>query len=63
MARDYLTDDQVEKEIERLTQSREVRLVRQEQRLKYKKRQYLYQLRNMESVVKNFLQVELMKQF
>lgn len=43
-----LTDDCVEAEIERLTTSPEVRLARQEQRLKYKRRQYMYQLRAME---------------
>ena len=43
-----LTDDCVESEIERLTTSPEVRLARQEQRLKYKRRQYAYQLRNLE---------------
>lgn len=43
-----LADDCVEAEIERLTTSPEVRLARQEQRLKYKRRQYAYQLRNLE---------------
>ena len=45
MARDFLTDAQVEQEIERLTASKHVQLARQEQRLQYKRRQYLYQLR------------------
>ncbi len=48
MKRDYLTDAQVEEEIERLTSSPEVQLARQEQRIKYRRRQYMYQLRNME---------------
>lgn len=48
MKRDYLTDEQVEAEIERLTNSPEVQLARQEQRIKYRRRQYMYQLRNME---------------
>lgn len=48
MKRDYLTDAQVEEEIERLTNSPEVQLARQEQRIKYRRRQYMYQLRNME---------------
>lgn len=48
MAKDFLTDDQVEREIERLNASEYVALVRKEQRLRYKRRQYLYQLRNME---------------
>lgn len=41
-----LTDFEVEQEIKRLTQSKHVKLARQEQRLKYKQRQYMYQLRN-----------------
>lgn len=45
---EFLTDEQVEMEIERLTNSEEVQLARKEQRIKYKRRQYLYQLRNME---------------
>lgn len=48
MAKEFLTDDQVEMEIERLSASEYVALVRKEQRLRYKRRQYLYQLRNME---------------
>ena len=43
-----LTDEQVEKEIERLTQSPLVALARREQRLRYRRRQYLYQLRDLE---------------
>lgn len=48
MARQGLTDKQVEKEIERLTQSPYVKLARAEQRAKYRKRQYLYGLRQLE---------------
>lgn len=48
MARDILTDEQVEMEIERLNESDAVLLARQEQRLKYRRRQYLYQLRAYE---------------
>ena len=48
MAREGLTDSQVEKEIERLNASEFVRLARKEQRLKYRKRQYLYGLRQLE---------------
>ena len=48
MAKDFLTDEQVEKEIERLTKSPMVALARREQRLRYKRRQYLYQLRDLE---------------
>ena len=46
-----LTDEQVEKEIERLTQSPLVALARREQRLRYRRRQYLYQLRDLEKKV------------
>ena len=48
MAKDFLTDEQVEMEISRLTQSEAVALARKEIRIKYKRRQYMYQLRNME---------------
>lgn len=49
MAREFgLTDEQVEREIERLTASPLVALARREQRLRYKRRQYLYQLRDLE---------------
>lgn len=45
MSREYLTDAEVELEIERLTACEAVKLARAEQRLQYKRRQYLYQLR------------------
>ena len=48
MAKDFLTDEQVELEIQRLLQSEEVQLAKKEIRIKYKRRQYMYQLRNME---------------
>ena len=48
MAQNFLTDDQVEHEIERLNQSEYVALARREQRIRYKRRQYLYQLRDLE---------------
>lgn len=48
MAREFLTDEQVEREIERLTESPLVKLARREQRLRYRRRQYLYQLRDLE---------------
>ena len=48
MAREILTDAQVEKEIERLKNSPYVKLARKEIRLKYKYRQVLYNLRNLE---------------
>ena len=46
--RDYLTDEQVEQEIQRLTKTDAVILARREQRLKYKRRQQLYTLRALE---------------
>ncbi len=48
MARDFLTDQEVELEIERLLDSDDVKLAKKEQRILYKRRQYMYQLRNME---------------
>lgn len=48
MAKEFLTDEQVEQEIERLNASPEVALARRYQRLKYRRRQYLYQLRDLE---------------
>lgn len=44
----WLTDEQVEAEIARLNASEAVALARREQRLKYRRRQYLYQLRDLE---------------
>lgn len=46
--KNFLTDEAVEREIERLTSTEAVRLARKELRLKYKRRQQLYQLRNLE---------------
>ena len=48
MAKEWLTDNEVEMEIESLRTSPMVQLARKEQRLKYKQRQVLYQLRNLE---------------
>lgn len=49
MAKEYgLTDEQVEQEIERLKQSPLVALARREQRIRYRRRQFLYQLRDLE---------------
>ena len=44
----WLTDEMVEEEIARLSQSPYVKLARAEQRIKYRRRQYLYQLRDLE---------------
>jgi len=46
--KNFLTDEAVEREIERLTSTEAVRLARKEIRLKYKRRQVLYGLRNLE---------------
>lgn len=48
MRREFLTDAEVELEIARLTELPEVKLARREARLKYKRRQQLYQLRALE---------------
>lgn len=48
--KDWLTDEQVEAEIARLTADPDVRLARAEVREKYKRRQQLYGLRNLKSV-------------
>lgn len=48
MAKDWLTDAQVEAEIERLRDDPNVRLARKEARIQYKRRQVLYNLRNLE---------------
>ncbi len=48
MAKEFLTDFEVEQEIDSLRTSPMVQLARKEQRLKYKQRQILYQLRNLE---------------
>ena len=48
MRRTFLTDEAVEKELEELKASPYVQLARREQRLKYKYRQQLYTLRNLD---------------
>lgn len=48
MAKDFLTDEQVELEIERLLNSDAVRLAKKETRIKLRRRQYMYSLRVME---------------
>lgn len=48
MRRAFITDEAVEKELAELKQSPFVQLARREQRLKYKYRQQLYTLRNLE---------------
>lgn len=46
--RSELTDDEVEREIENLERSEFVKLARKEARLKYARRQRLYNLRNLQ---------------
>ena len=48
MAKDFLTDEQVEFEIDRLLNSDAVKLAKKETRIKLRRRQYMYQLRTME---------------
>ena len=48
MAKDFLTDEEVEREIERLSASPDVKLAQKEVRLKYKRRLHLYNLRSLE---------------
>ena len=48
MPREFLTDDEVEREIERLSKSEAVKLARREQRIKYRRRQQMYTLRAFE---------------
>lgn len=46
--RNWLTDEEVEAEIEQLKASEFVKLAEKEIRVKYKRRKYLYALRNRE---------------
>lgn len=48
MSKDFFTDEQVELEIERLRESEYVKLARKEQRIKNRRRQTMYTLRNFE---------------
>lgn len=48
MAKDLLTDEQVEMEIARLLASEDVKLAKQVERIKNRRRQYMYSLRTME---------------
>ena len=48
MAKEWLTDAEVEMEIERLRTSPMVQLARKEQHILYKRRQALYNLRSLE---------------
>lgn len=48
MAKDFLTDEQVEIEIEKLSESPYVKLARKDEQIRYRRRQRLYTLRNYE---------------
>lgn len=60
---DFLTDEQVEQEIERLNASEAVALARREARLCYKRRQYLYQLRDLEKKGKALMKAGITREF
>jgi hypothetical protein len=53
--REWLTDEQVEEEIERLRESEAVSLARFEMRLRYKRRQLLCNLRDLEKKGKSLM--------
>lgn len=65
MANKFLTDEQVEKEIERLSKSPQVRLARAEARAKYRRRQQLYTLRQLqkrgEELEKSGITIDMLK--
>lgn len=46
--KDHLTDEMVEREIERLLESPLVKLAKKDELIKYRRRQYLYKLRGYE---------------
>ena len=46
--RDYLTDEEVEQEIEKLLESPDVKLAKKDEYVKNRRRQYLYSLRSYE---------------
>lgn len=52
MAKNWLTDEQVEKEIEELKDSPYVKLARKDEQIRYRRRKYLYTLRAYEKMGK-----------
>lgn len=58
----FLTDEEVEREIERLNASEAVALARREQRLRYKRRSYLYNLRDLEKKGKALMKAGITKE-
>ena len=57
ISKDYLTDEQVEQEIERLEESDAVALARKEQAYKYRRRQRMYSLRWLEKRGKELMKL------
>lgn len=60
-----LTDEQVELEIERLKNSKYVKLAKKEEQIRYRRRQYLYKLRKYEKdgkeLAKSGITIELLE--
>lgn len=48
MEKNFLTDEQVEREIEKLKESPHVKLAKKDEMIRYRRRQYLYKLRSYE---------------
>lgn len=48
MPKDYITDDQVEREIARLLESPHVKLAKREEQIRQRRRRYMYDLRCLE---------------
>ncbi len=48
MAKDIMTDDQVEREIARLLESPHVKLAKREEQIRQRRRRYMYDLRYLE---------------
>ena len=46
--KDFLTDEEVEREIARLLESPNVKLAKKDELIRYRRRQYLYKLRGYE---------------
>lgn len=58
-----LTDEEVEVEIERLKKTEAVRLAKKKMRIDYRRRQYLYQLRNLEKVGQELIKAGITEEF
>jgi hypothetical protein len=65
MAKDFLTDEQVEIEIDKLSESPYVKLARKDEQIRYRRRQRLYTLRNYEKrgkeLVKSGITMEILE--